>query len=219
MSTRESIRRELEELAKLAETMRNDPKLDARSSGEWSALDAWADDRPPTAASNPRPSSVTVPPAIHSEAPQTILASLDDPGVRGRRAPAILGMAVAFLCVVGTVATIATTVTRAQRAPASLGAAEPSPGPARPGASPPVTPLPSPPRDEPPVQTAVPVAIGSTPSLALSTSRLPAIPTSKALGHSTAVPVKQPAKKATTDAPSLDELMRKAVAVPAKGQQ
>jgi hypothetical protein len=218
MSTRESIRRELEELAKLAETMRNDPKLDARSSGEWSALDAWADDRPPAAVPNPRPSSVTVPPAVHSDAPHTILASLDEPGVRGRRAPAILGMGVAFLCVVGTVATIAVTVTKAPHAPASQGAAQPSPGTALPNASPLGTTLPAAARDEPPVRTAEPMATGSTPPLAVSTSRLPAIPTSKAVGHSTAVPVKSPAKKPTTDASSLDELMRKAVAVPPKGQ-
>jgi hypothetical protein len=200
MSTRESIRRELE----------------ARSSGEWSALDAWADDRPPTAAPNPRPSSVTVPPAVHSDAPHTILASLDDPGVRGRRAPAILGMAVAFLCVVGTVATIAATVAKAPHAPASQGAAQPSPGMPLPNASPLGTALPSAARDQqPPVRTAEPLATGNAPSLAVSTSRIPA---SKALGHSTAVTVKSPARKATTDAPSLDELMRKAVAVPPKGQ-
>ncbi len=216
MSTRESIRRELEELAELAKTMRSDPKLDARSSGEWSALDTWADDRVPTAASERRPSSVTVPPAVHSESPQTIPGSLDDLAVRGRRTPAILGMAVAFLCVATTAATIAITVLRSSpHAPASQGLQASSPASTLPNALSVAGALPSPARDAPARRTDEPAPAGGSPSHVDSTSRIAA---PKPAGAPKATTPKSAAKTATATggSPSLDELMRKAVASPPK---
>jgi|HubBroStandDraft_1064217.scaffolds.fasta_scaffold13131_2 hypothetical protein len=214
MSTRESIRRELEELATLAKTMRTDPKLDARSSGEWSALDTWADDRVPTTPPQPRPSSVTVPPAVHSASPQAIPASLDDLAGRGRRTPA-MGMAVAFLCAATTAATIAVSVSRSSpHAPASQGVRDPSPGPTLPNASPGAPALPSPASDEPSSRTDEPAPAGGSPSH-VSTSRM--APPPKPAGASKATSPKLPPKAATaTGSPSLDELMRKAVAAPPK---
>jgi hypothetical protein len=56
MATRENIRRELKELAKLGETLRTERVADARSSGEWSYL-------PPHSEASLPPDMADVPPA------------------------------------------------------------------------------------------------------------------------------------------------------------
>jgi|GEM_PF-3189491 hypothetical protein len=56
MATRENIRRELKELAKLGETLRTERVADARSSGEWSYL-------PPNSEASLPPDTADVPPA------------------------------------------------------------------------------------------------------------------------------------------------------------
>jgi hypothetical protein len=214
MSTRESMRRELEELAKLAQTMRTDLRAEPRSSGEWSSLGAWSDSGASTATPPPRPSTVTVPPAVHSEPAKTAGGS-EGPRTHVWRPSAVLASAIA-LCAVTALGTIALTVSTSSHSTASKARQESPPSsPADAPAAPVVVAAP-PYRFEqhplaPQVATAGPPTAPGAPAGSVP-------PSTHVAGSHASAPSKGPSVKAQSPAAagpqSLDELIRRAVATP-----
>jgi hypothetical protein len=239
MSTRESMRRELRELAKLAEAKRQEQSKTPRSSGEWSYVDP-AD--APTPAPPPEmadesvlgtaepidpldppswPSSATVPPVVPQagspSVPGDVETSPRAPSARRASRWLMVGIAAVVLVGAGVVGR------KLHGTPAQAAAAA-----AAPAVQPPAAEAPAPPPGGP--APTVPAPSDPAPALAAAAAAtLPSNPASrrsaivaprpaKAL-HAAPVPAKALAQAkpaaatgpAASHADSLDDLMRKAV--------
>jgi hypothetical protein len=245
-STRENMRRELRELSKLADEMRKTRSPDVRSSGEWSALGAAlaaegeagaaaGDAAEPAALPPPRPSDVSVPPAVASYAP-VFAVSPGSAAVAGdakaRRRAMILGGGVAAGAVIALVATFSRSHGGASHASSdstdTTVVAAAAPGPQAP-AAPAADPAPAPPAAAPVAQD--PAAAAADPSPSNTPATTPAAKR-HVRGGAVARPVTKAPAAALSKAPaskkaaapaaasgggeSLDDLMRKAVNSPSK---
>ena len=105
-SSRESMRQELKELAKLADSMRKDRSAEARSSGEWSALgtDAMSPSRDSSSSPLPAAPSAAATPSMPSFAPvfgNVVQVQAEKP----RRRRVVVGVAAGALAVGALIAT------------------------------------------------------------------------------------------------------------------
>lgn len=239
MSTRESMRRELRELAKLAETKRQEQTKTPRSSGEWSYVDPAAEAA--TAAESPVeekgavglepadavdppswPSSATVPPVVPSAGTPSIPSELERLAASApapRRGSRWLIAGFAAVVLVGA-AVVGQRLQHGTAAPTAM-AATPPPPPAVPQ-----EPLP-PPAAEPanaavaPAAAPPPAAAAPAPVVANgpSTHRTAPAPRPAKTPRSpspSAATKPAPAGAAANHVDSLDDLMRKAVSSPSK---
>jgi hypothetical protein len=117
MSTRETLRHELKELAKLGEALRQERAAQQKAGTEWSAFAAELEpgktpepSTPPSDAQNQpspgRPSSVTVPPVAPSTPPAMTPAAAD--GSAKARRVAVATAAAAFIGAIAGVIAFAT---------------------------------------------------------------------------------------------------------------
>ncbi len=229
-STRESMRRELKELAKLADTMRKDREPDPRSSGEWSALEVPSEESvssvqetagPPPL---PRPSNTTVPPIASSYAPVFGVPEVEAAAPKRKRGVTI-ALVVGACVALGLVATgkVGRSLWKAPAAAAAqttaVEAVAPVNSPVNPVA-PATPPVPDPVVAAPPAEAAPQVLQANVPAPAAAPAPAPA---HRRVQHATAKPPSAAAaapKKAAGPAPaggqSLDDLIRQAVAKPSK---
>jgi hypothetical protein len=225
-STRENMRRELKELAKMAELKRQETSPDLRSSGAWSVFDPDAiaevagDDASAEGAQAARPSSVTVPPVM-SPAPRASASAIAH---RSRGGSVAIVVASAAVGVVICTALLGRTVARTH---AASGAAP------IPAATEAVVVLPAPPpehlaaplpADSPTADLPTETARSENAPAGAASSPTPSTPSPPARhrigggGGAAARPVKiaapprsAPAGATPAGPQSLDDLMRKAV--------
>jgi hypothetical protein len=239
MSTRDEVRRELKELAKLAETIRarKEHPVDAPpGAAEWSALVTTGDQAhgealAALAAPEPRPSRATVPPVSPS---QPSVSSFDAGGFQNspiyRRRPGLaLAAGAALVCAVAGTAAVGRSVLTKPPVAAAQGAARQQEAVAKPppnyGPAPTFEPVAAPtpakhalPESEPVKASAV---APSPPSAA--PSRPPQKPAAGKTGDSVTTTSSpkvsagpRSARPASSAEQSLDDLIRKTLAAPAR---
>ncbi|HEV3192113.1 MAG TPA: hypothetical protein VGY54_16490 [Polyangiaceae bacterium] len=234
MSTRDEVRRELKELTKLAEEirLRKEHAIDAPASGgEWSAFAATSEQAPSEASAlappQPRPSRATVPPVSPS---QPSVSSLDAGGVQNspiytRRPGLVLALGAALVCAVAGTAAVGRSVSTKPPAAGAHGpalqeaAAKPT-APAVTLESAAITPakpaLPEPVKasavtPSPPTGGTAPSRPSQKPAIARTTGD-PAAPPSSPKVSTTP----RSAHAASSAEQSLDDLIRKTLAAPAR---
>jgi hypothetical protein len=216
MSTRDDVRRELKELAKLAETIRSrkEPGMEAPPSSEWSAL-ATTDELTSSEAlalAPPRPSSATVPPvsASRPSVPSAeALGGQNQPLYRRRPALLTLAAGAALVCAVAGSAAVGRSVSTKP------------PVAARPSALEEVAvrkPTTASPMWEPAAMIASPAKPAAAEPLPNKTQAAAASASSPAAFRPPPRPAsaKTSARPASSAEQSLDDLIRKAVAAPAR---
>jgi hypothetical protein len=225
-SSRESMRQELRELAKLADTMRKDRAAEVRSSGEWSALGPDAMSPSPDSSSSPLPAppSAAAPPSMPSFAP--VFGNVGQvQAEKPRRRRVVVGVAAGALAVGALIATgaMGRSLRRVSTISAPTVAAAQAP-PSLPPASEPAAPDPVVPAPAPTDGTAATVATGLTAAPTATDSPPSHHPAQRAAPAKWQMPRSDSAgaalasKKAPPPpgAGSLDDLIRKAVATPPK---
>ncbi len=241
MSTRDEVRRELKELAKLAETIRTrkEHPVDAPpNASEWSALvaageQAHSEALAALAAPEPRPSRATVPPVSAS---QPSVSSFDAGGVQNspiyRRRPGLaLAAGAALVCAVAGTAAVGRSVLTKPPVAAAQAAAPQQAAVAKPTtAAPTLEPAVAPPTPaKPALAESVPVKASavapSPPASSTAPSRPPQIQKAAAGRTGDSVtPTSSPkvsaaarsAHPASSAEQSLDDLIRKTLAAPAR---
>jgi hypothetical protein len=214
MSTRDEVRRELKELAKLAETIRSrkERALDeAPPSGNWSALastdELAAREAQAYAPPQPRLSSVTVPPVTASQ-PSGLAdyAGAVQPLPFYRQRAAVIAFATGAALVCAVAATAAVGRSGSTKPPvAATRSASPEGAPGKPATSQPA---------EPNAATASPARAVAFESLPVKTSPVVAAPPALNASRPTPKPAIARARPASSTEQSLEELIRKAVAAP-----
>src|SRR5579859_2220573 len=136
MSTREAIKRELESLGKLAETMGKAAEPERRSGEIWAGLTSRPEEAPVAAPpARTTPSTASFPPAVHSASLEAIENTGDaDAGRAGRRGVAIAWAALA-LCAVTTAGTATVSALLSPHSPTPASTPPPQPAAAQPPAA------------------------------------------------------------------------------------
>jgi hypothetical protein len=232
MSTRDEVRRELKELAKLAETirMRKERAVDAPPNGEeWAALATAGEPEAALPAGEPalseaqalavpppRPSRATVPPAVSASRPSVSLleagSAHDTPLYRRRSAQLTLAAGAALVCAVAGTAMVGrrdvvskppVAATRGASAEVAVGKPAAAPPTVEPAAAVAVLHQAKPAVAESPPIKASPV-VATPPAANAAASRPPAKP---------AIAKTRPVSSAEQ---SLDDMIRKALAAPSR---
>jgi hypothetical protein len=224
-SSRESMRRELRELAKLADTMRKDRVADLRSSGEWSALPPDAEEPSQKSSELATPSDVAAQPSLPSYAP--VFGNVPDVLAESprRRRMVTMGLAASALVLGGLVAT-ASMGRSLWKAPVPSGpSAAAAQAPAFLPTAAPVaaeTTAPDPVVTRPATHDGAGMATGTDALVAPAANAAPSRHSERAIvakttksSDSTGTVVASK-KSAAAGGDSLDEMMRKAVATPSR---